>query len=119
LAIQRAWYGDIEPLQRRYPELVGLLTLPPKRKQKKDLSRDDDVEWVAFDVRRIRDLWLKQYDKSRRNKTDGASAYEIAVIYFEKHPMGARGDRDRVPTLDEVEARLKPSGPSGKKRPKK
>ena len=114
--IQQAWHGNIKPLQKTYPELAPFLCPPKKRKQKKDLSRGDDIEWVASDVQRIRNLWQKYYNKIRRHKTDGESAYEIAVIYFERHPMGARG---RIPpTLDEVEARLKPSGPSGEKRRK-
>jgi hypothetical protein len=124
LAIQQAERGNITPLREIYPKLARFLCPPKKRQQKKDLPRDDDedflphdddIEWVAFDVRRIRDLWQEYYNKKRRYKTDGASAYEIAVIYFESHPMGGR----IPPTLDEVEAWLKPSGPSGEKRRKK
>jgi hypothetical protein len=100
--IDAADHGNIEPLRKRLPQIARFLTapLPRKRKKRQMLS---PAAVAALNVKRIRHLWKKHYKRKNRRKDDGPSAIEIAAL------------RSEV-SVGKVEKRLKPSGPSGKKK---
>jgi hypothetical protein len=100
--IDAAESGDIEPLRRRLPELEKFLFAPPPRKRKKR-PKHDAVTTAAWAVRSIRKIWQREYGRKNRHADDGPSAVEIAASWVEVTPP-------------DIEKRLKPSGPSGKKK---
>lgn len=114
LEIRAAWAGDIGPLQQKYPQLAPFLKAPPPRQQKKDKWRGDILDLVVRDVKRIKDLWKKHHKRTKRSVVDGASAIEIAIERWDDEFSQYRANV----TVEAVEARMKPSGPSGRKRPK-
>jgi hypothetical protein len=100
--IDAADRGNIEPLRKRLPQIARFLTAPPPRTKKKRQMLSP-AEAAALNVKRIRDLWKKNYKRKNRRRDDGPSAIEIAAL------------RSEV-SVEKVERRLKPSGPSGKRK---
>lgn len=100
--IEAAEHGDIEPLRKRLPHLAGFLVAPPPRKRKRP-QRIDAVTTAVWAVKRIPEIWRKEY-KGRKNRAKGqVGAVEIAALWMDV-------------SVKDILKRLKPSGPSGKKK---
>jgi hypothetical protein len=116
-AVAEAWRGNIEPLKRKFPDAAPFMSPPLPRKRKNVFKQmpHDTLFLVARDVKRIRDYWWEHYHEQLRHKKHGTTAIEIAIARWDD---GSDQYQTEI-TVDAVEAQLKPSGPSGKKRPKK
>jgi hypothetical protein len=78
-AIKQADNGDIEPLRRLYPHLAGFLRRPKRQRGKRFAKNNrSPVKEAVYDVKRIRDLWLVNYQKKKRSK-DLVTAEQIAA----------------------------------------
>jgi hypothetical protein len=108
-AIMSAWRGDIEPLKKLYPKLVPFLVARKRLKTKG--PRIDLLTLAANDVKFIRDLWRAHPDKRIYRAT---ADVEIAIARWDDKSDQYRSEV----TVPAVVKKLKPSGPSGKKRPK-
>jgi|SRR5450759_3170077 hypothetical protein len=97
--IEQADYGDIKPLRKRLPHLARFLFLPDKKKK---LQKNDPVATAVWAVPRIRIIWQKEYGRKNRTR-DQVSAVTIAALWMNV-------------SEDEILKRIKPSGPSGKKK---
>jgi hypothetical protein len=100
--IEAAEHGDIEKLRKRLPHLARFLVAPPPRKRKRP-KKIDAVTTAVWAVKRIPEIWAREY-KGRKNRAKGqVGAVEIAALW-----MGV--------SVADIEKRMKPSGPSGKKK---
>jgi hypothetical protein len=99
--IEAAEHGDIEPLRKRLPRLARFLVAPPARKRKRQ-QKIDALTVAVWAAKRIPEIWLKEYGRKNRSK-DQVGAIEIAALWMNV-PIAA------------IERRMKPSGPSGKKK---
>jgi hypothetical protein len=102
--IEAADYGNIEPLRKRLPHLARFLFALPPRKRKKR-QRNDAVATAVWAAQRIPEIWQREYDGRKNRPRDQVSAVAIASLWLD-------GDVSE----DDILKRLKPSGPSGKKK---
>jgi hypothetical protein len=80
-AIAHAECGDIEPLQKLYPQLAHYLARPPRPRGShfpKLRAGLDRMACAANDVRRIRALWKHYYRTFRRRLDQPPSVEAIA-----------------------------------------
>jgi hypothetical protein len=75
-------HRNLQPLKQAFPSLARFLRLPKRGHGKRGPSRRyDPAKGAAQDVRRIRALWRRHYNKKKR--ITGPSAEQIAAERWE------------------------------------
>jgi hypothetical protein len=101
--IRAAEIGNIEPLRKRFPLIAKFINLPPGYKPKRRPKPISKAMLAARAVKFIRALWQREYGRKNRRPDDGQSALEIAARIFNV-------------SVSEIAKKMKPSGPSGKRK---
>jgi hypothetical protein len=116
--IYYAEHGNIEPLRKKYSRLAPFLIAPKKLKKE---PRTDAITTAVAAVKKIREIWRAEYGLV--NRPDGqVSAIEIAALWMQECGPGegqllkAEGNIEVLEFMEAIEKRMKPSGPSGKKK---
>lgn len=102
-AIREAERGNIEPLRQRYPRLAAFLTaakIDGRKVARSPVKTNPVLQAAAADVPRIR-VVLRDI-----KPTEKFNAHEIAAAIWSVD-------------VDQLKAFMKPSGPSGKRSPKR
>jgi hypothetical protein len=117
--IEAAERGNIEPLRKKLlPPHLAKYFVAAKIKTKRHTKRDlvDAIATAAWAYKHIPEIWKKEYALKNRRKGQ-VSALEIAALWMKEYAPGEQvvfEATDRA--MNAILTRLKPSGPSGKKR---